>query len=183
MTSPERLSLTELDRRMALFDPFLPRAEVLAGLTALHEALDEVAVWRRVGLACVAVALVCVTVTSVVLAIGSSQASELLVYEKRCMTPEAAEVLIETISSVTSTNSTCLALHQKDREFMQAMFAKSDAIYKAADKAGFMYAIGDNTYEDVPELPDSKATDFFLHGEEPGRRAGVVVQAVQQSKP
>ena len=49
MTSPERLSLTELDRRMALFDPFLPRAEVLAGLTALHEALDEVAVWRRVG--------------------------------------------------------------------------------------------------------------------------------------
>lgn len=179
----ERITLMELERRMAMFDPFLPRAEVIEGLQALNDAFDELARWRRIGLACVVVSVVAVAVTITVLMIGTSEASELLMYQKRCVTQEAAELLVKTSESVTVTNAMCLEQHQKDREYLQVMFARSADIAKAADKAGVVYAIGDVTYEDLPMLPDAKATDFFLHGQEPGRRAGVVVQAVQQSKP
>ena len=179
----ERITLTELERRMALFDPYLPRVEIVEGLQALNAAFDEVARWRRIGLACVLVSVAAVAITIAVLMVSTSEASELLLYQKRCVTQEAAELLVKTSKSVTVTNSICLEQHQKDREYLQVMLARSADIAKAADKAGVVYAIGDATYEDLPVLPNAKATDFFLHGQEPGRRSGIVVQAVQQSKP
>ena len=179
----EDISLAELDRRMAYFEPYIPRADVMEGLHALHDALEVAVLWRRIGLASAAVAFMAVTVSFAVLVIGTSHASELLVFQKLCMTAASAEALLKNSEIIAANNLMCIAQHDKDREYMQAVFAREDNVYKSADKAGFIYTVGKHTYEDVSVLPNAEVTDLLLRSEEPGRRPGFMVQAVQQQNP
>ena len=182
--SQEQVTLVEIDRRLAMFEPFIPRTEVMERLLALDSAIEDATFWRRIAAFSTVTAILSMVVAIVVVVIGTAHASELLVYQKRCVTPEAAELLITTNEAITTSNQMCIDQHKNDRAFLQAMFASSQEVYKAAEKSGVVYAIGGkNTYEDVSTLPDREAYDSVLLSEEPGRWSGVMVQTMQQSIP
>jgi hypothetical protein len=170
----DHIDFNELDRRLAVFDPHLPREYLLDALRALPEAEASVVLYRRVAIGSAALALVASAITVVVLMIGTSHATEILTLRDQCISVKSAETLVKLTDNIAAVNATCIGYHQKDREFMQAVLAR-DGSYEDID--------GGLRYEDVSTLPGSKAIDLILHREKSSGWPGILVQAVQQQEP
>lgn len=116
---------------------------------------QEVRFYRRALIGAFTLLIIVTLVASGVTMSATHMATDLLVYENRCVTPEVANHIITISEAMASVNGVCLSQHKRDLEYVQAVINRERSICEAAKNSDLTVVREATIYdhEDVPTLP------------------------------
>ena len=122
--------------------------------------------WKKLTMAAVVFALLCLGIAVAVVAVGGAYARELSAYRLRCIDHDSAEIILGVTTTLVNVNDACFELHERNIANLEQNFPAAFGTPEGK-RLRYMYEVADVKGKDVPLLPTGKAVGGgVLQGDE-----------------